>query len=101
MTALFSLQNSSGELVGWLGTHVDDLPWAVKDGHEDVISQILKEFDIKEIHEGSFRYCGLDIEQGEDYSVKVSAKDNIEKILPVSYPAEGPLTRLCNRGEVA
>ena len=49
MTALFSLQNSSGELVGWLGTHVDDLLWAVKDGYEDVISKILKEFDIKEI----------------------------------------------------
>ncbi len=91
MTALFSLQNSSGELVVWLGTHVDDLLWTVRAWHEDVIGQILKEFDVKEIHEGSFRYCGLDIEQGKDYSVKVSAKDNCYTLFLLLTTSDRPL----------
>ena len=37
--------------------------------------------------------------QGNDYTVYVTAKDHIEKIVAVSYPRGSPLTRSCNEGE--
>ena len=63
-----------------LGTHVDDILWAADDESQRIIDRILAEFDIREIKEGNFRYCGLDIVQDENSTVSVSAKDNIEDI---------------------
>ena len=53
--ALFYLRDEQGNLVGWLGTHVDDLLWAVHSDHEHIVDDLLKEFDIREIHQGKFK----------------------------------------------
>ena len=40
MSVLFYLRGDSGRLVGWKGTHVDDLMWAVESEHENLINDI-------------------------------------------------------------
>ena len=49
----FYLRSPSGEIVGRLGTHVDDFLWAVKPEYEDAIQGILDEFHIKDIQESN------------------------------------------------
>ena len=95
----FSIANSDGDIRCMLGTHVDDILWAADDETQAIIDGVLNEFDIREIKTDSFRYCGLDIEQGDDSTVAVKARGNIENIAPVSYPKESPLTRPCSEGE--
>ena len=101
MSALFSISNEKNDIVCMLGTHVDDILWAADDESQKIIDRVLAEFDIREIKEGNFRYCGLDIVQDENSTVNVSAKDNIEKIEAISYPGDSQLTRKCNEGEVS
>ena len=84
-----------------LGTHVDDILWAADDESQKVIDRILAEFDIREIKESNFRYFGLDIDQDENFTVSVSAKDNIENIEAITYPGDSQLTRKCNEAEVS
>ena len=84
-----------------IGTHVDDILWAADDESQKIIDSVLAEFDIREVKSGDFRYCGLEVVQDQDYTVHVTAKDNIEKIEAVSYPRDSPLTRRCNEGETS
>ena len=101
MPALFSLSNDKNEITCMIGTHVDDILWAADDESQKIIDSVLAEFDIREVKSGDFRYCGLEVVQDQDYTVHVTAKDNIENIEAVSYPRDSPLTRRCNEGETS
>ena len=101
MPALFSITDGNNNIVCLLGTHVDDILWAADDQSQEIIDRVLGEFDIREIKTDQFRYCGSGISQDEEYTVKVTACDNIEKIETISYPKDNALTRPCNEGEVS
>eukprot|EP00973_Karenia_brevis_P081093 11246080-Karenia_brevis.AAC.1 len=88
--------------MGMLITHVDDLCWAVKPGYEMYMDQILKAFIVNKdkIKIGSFRFCGKEIEQFADFSIKVTCKHSTEIINPIRYTREGrKLTDLVTESE--
>ena len=101
MPALFSIANPDVDIRCMLGARVDDILWDAGDETQSIIDGVLNEFDIREIKTDSFRYCGLEIEQYDDFTVTVKARDNIENIVPVSYPKETALTRPCSEGETS
>ena len=74
-----------GDIKVIMGTHVDDLLYAAKDGYADIIDNLLAQFEIKETKENKFRFCGREYSQDKDFSITVTAKDNTEKTLPISY----------------
>ena len=66
-------------------THVDDLCWAMKPGYEKPIQEILDAFVVKKVEETKFRFCGKDIEQLDDMSIRVSCEDAIEGVGVLKY----------------
>ena len=81
----FYSYSKDGEIKVVMGTHVDDLLHASVPEYEYIMKKLLSEFEIKETQEGEFRFCGREYKQFDDFSIKVTAKDNTEKTLPISY----------------
>ena len=63
-----------------LGTIVDDTIYAIRDDHKWIIDAIGSELVFGKIEERSFRFCGREIVQEEDFSIKVTCKQTTLKI---------------------
>ena len=68
-----------------MNTNVDDLLYGYHPTGDCCVKEILKHFSIGKEEIANFRYCGKEITQYEDFSIKVTAKDNTEKIKPVTF----------------
>ena len=64
-----------------------DLIYACKPGYEDVMKRIQKIFQVedKKISTGSFRFCGREISQAEDFTITATCKDTTEKLEKIKY----------------
>ena len=84
--SMYSFKDENNKIVLLAGAHVDDIMWACHPDYEYVITkELFTFFTVKEIQEGSFRFCGREYLQHDDYSVSVACKDNTEKILPITF----------------
>ena len=78
---MFSLRKDE-KIVGI--SNVDDLLYGNLPGHEKkAIQEILDTFPVREINNAPFRFCGKEVKQFEDMSIKVTAKQNADKICPI------------------
>jgi len=59
----------------------------------------LETFDVRELNENEFRFCGKEVVQAEDFSITVTVKDNTEKIRPIKIGVKRKLTDKCNAEE--
>ena len=75
----------NGDIKGMLITHVDDLCWAMKPGYEEPIQKILDAFVVEKVYETKFRFCGKDIDQLDDMSIRVTCEDAIEGVGVLKY----------------
>ena len=99
--ALYVLEKE-GYVAGMLLTHVDDMLWAVDPKYDGNVEQILKEFAVRKVEEGTFRFCGKEVKQEEDFSVVISCRDATELIDPIRYTNEGrKLTDSATEQEIA
>ena len=55
-----------------LASHVDDIIWAAGPAAEHAIEDIKKELKFGALDEGRFRFCGVEIIQEEDYTIRVT-----------------------------
>ena len=80
-----------GDIKILFGTHVDDLIWGVKDGYEHILQPILQHYALEDKVENgpTYRFCGREIVQLPDFSIKVSCIANIIKILPINFNSRG------------
>jgi len=83
LPTMFSLRDTDNKLVGVMSSNVDDLLYGNLPGHEKQMNDILDTFSVRERNEAPFRFCGKEVVQHEDYSITVTAKDNVEKIRPI------------------
>ena len=67
-----------------VGSHVDDLLWANAPEVDHMVDYVLKTFECGKIEEGKFRYCGKEIEQLDDFSIKVTCKATTLKMRPIA-----------------
>jgi hypothetical protein len=72
-----------------LATHVGDILWAIQDGYESHVNEILEKYKLKKVEQDSFRFCKREIQQHADFNVSVTCKDNAENIEPINYAAKG------------
>ena len=71
------------KIVGVMSSNVDDLLYGSLPGHEKAMEDILDRFAVRDRSETSFRFCGKEVLQHEDFSITATAKDNTEKIRPI------------------
>ena len=79
MPGLFYLRKNE-RLVGMLCTHVDDILWGCLPEGEENVQKILTSFDMGKIEQTPFRYCGKEVEQDADFTIRVFCKNNTEKV---------------------
>ena len=98
--ALFTY-SEDGDIKVMMGTHVDDILFSCKPGYEQFVQKIQEAFQVEDskVSEGEFRFCGREIAQGEDGSIKVTCKSTAEKIEPISYRTGVRKTELANDAE--
>ena len=81
-----------------MGTRVDDAIYAIRPDHKWILDAIAAELIFGLIEERSFRFCGREITQDEDDSIKMTCKQttlnfNEIKIAPTrSKTPEEPAT---------
>jgi hypothetical protein len=84
--ALYVLE-INGKINGIIVTHVDDMCWAIMPGYEKNIDRILTEFSVNDDKTGTakFRFCGKEVNQDEQGTVKITCKDSTEQIGHLRY----------------
>ena len=82
--ALYQL-HKDGKLIGMFISHVDDLLWACTPEAEPSMQAILDSFKVGKIEEGSFRYCGKELVQDDDYSITVRCEHTTNKLGSIKF----------------
>ena len=98
LPTVFTLREK-GKIVGVMSSNVDDLLFGSKPEHEHVMDKILDKFSVRERNLPPFRFCGKEVEQHEDFSITVTAKDNTEKIRPIDIGEKRRGVDKCNQTE--
>jgi hypothetical protein len=99
MPTLFSLRDASGKIISVMASNVDDLLYGCKPEAEPAMQAILDAFNVRVQEVGTFRFCGKEVKQADDFSITVTAKDNTEKIRPIDIGVQRKLTDKCNAEE--
>ena len=84
MPAVYSY-SKDGKVMAVCGSHVDDLLWANDPSVDHMVDYVLRTFECGKIEEGCFRYCGKEIEQFDDFSIKVTCKATTLKMKQYHY----------------
>ena len=98
MNALFTVAKD-GEILGMCGTHVDDSLYGVRGEAVDIMQKVLDGFGVQDTEQTSFRYCGKEFVQFENFSIKVTCRDTTEKLHPIRYDHMRKLTALATEQE--
>lgn len=78
--AMFFLYNDSKDLTGIMVTHADDLFVAGEgEKYEQSMKKLTVELHLKE-NKGSFRFCGKNIKQDDNFNISLDQKDAIEAV---------------------
>ena len=64
--ALYTSTDQKNKVIALICTHVDDMLWADTPGAESAIKRILDTFAVREVEQGTFRFCGKEVTQADD-----------------------------------
>jgi len=84
-----------------LGTHVDDLLWANEPEIDHLVEGLLKEFNVGTREENSFRFCGNEISQDADGTIRKTCEATARKLKPINISAGRTPYETANDGEKA
>ena len=95
-----TLRNEESKIIAVMSSNVDDLLYGSLPEGAEAMNSVLQHFLVgKEAH-NSFRFCGKEFEQDEDFGIRVTAKDSNERVQPITYEAKHGLTRKAIASEV-
>ena len=80
MRALYSFTDEKGVVQMLLTSHVDDLLWACDQSCDWIVKEIIDEFKCGTVESDSFRYCGKEVRQDEDYNIHITCGDTTRTI---------------------
>ena len=78
--ALYSYTDKDGVVQMLLASHIDDLLWACDPSCDWIVKELIDEFKCGTVESGSFKYCGKEIVQDEDFTIHVSCADTTRAI---------------------
>ena len=64
------------------------------------MNSVLQQFLVGKEEHGTFRFCGKEFRQDEDFGIHVTAKDNTERAKPIIYDAKLGFTRKATADEI-
>ena len=64
------------------------------------MNSVLQQFLVSKEEHGTFRFCGQGFRQDEDVGFHDTAKENTERVQPITYDAKHGLTRKATADEV-
>ena len=99
MPALFSFRDNQGKIVALLSSNVDDFLYGYLPEGKEAMDKLINAFQVGKEESGEFRFCGKEVVQHADYSIKVTAHDNLEKIQPITYDHKRKLVSRCTDEE--
>ena len=99
--ALYSYCDENDSIRCIVATHVDDILWATEPDAKHRIDAILAHFKVGKVEEGTFRFCGKDIQQDQEGSVTISCRDACEQIDGIKFDSKKRATEIATESEVA
>ena len=87
MPALYSYAKNGIVLV-MLASHVDDIIWAADPEGEAAIEIVKTELIFGALDEGTFRFCGIEILQQDDFVIRVSCTQTSKKLTKVAITSD-------------
>ena len=83
-----------------MSSNVDDLMHGCLPKGAEVINSVLQQFLIGEEEHNIFRFCRKEFRHDEDFGIHVTAKDNTERVQPITYDMKHGLTRKATADEI-
>ena len=76
-----------------MSSNVDNLLCGYLPQGAEAMNYVLQLFLVGTEEHGTFSICGKEFRQDEDFGIHVTAKDNTERVQPITYDAKNGLTR--------
>ena len=76
-----------------MSSGVDDLLYGYLPAGAEAVNSVLQQFFVGKEEYSNFRFCGKEFRQDEDFGIHVTAKDNTERVQPITQDAKHGLTR--------
>ena len=95
LPTLFTFRDDESRIVAVMSSNVDDFSEGA-----DAMNSVLQQLLVGKEEHCSFRFCGKEFRQDEDFGVHVTAKDNTERVQPLTYGAKHGLTRKTTADEI-
>ena len=97
---LFTLRDDESRIFAVMSSIVDDLLCGYALQGSEAMKSVLQHFLVGKEEHGTFRFCGKEFRQDEDFGIHVTAKNNIERVQPITYDAKHGLTRIATADEI-
>ena len=85
LPTLFTLRNEESKIIAEMSSNVDDLLYCYLP--EGAANSVLQQFLVGKEEHGTFRFCGKEFRQDEGFGIHVTAKDDTERVQPITYDA--------------
>ena len=96
----FTLRDDESRAIAVMSSNVDDLLCGYLPQGTEVMNSVLQQFLVGKEKQGTFRFCGKEFRQDEDFGIHITAKDNTERVQPITHAAKNGLTRKATADEV-
>ena len=100
LPTLFTLRDDESIIIAVMSSNVDDLLCGYLLEGAEVTNSVLQQFLVGKEEHGIFRFCEKEFPQDEDFGIHVTAKDNTERVQPITYDMKHGLTRKATANEI-
>ena len=85
-------RNDEARIIAVMSSNVDDLLYGSLPERAEAMNSVLQQFLVGKEEHGTFRFCGKEFQQDEDFGIHITAKDNTERVQPITCDAKQGLT---------
>ena len=100
LPTLFTLRDDESRIIAGMSSNVDDLLYGYLPEGAEVVNSVLQQFLVDKENHGTFRFCGKEFRQDEDFGIHVTAKNNTERVQSNTYDTKHGLTRKAAADEI-
>ena len=80
-----------------MSSNVDDLLYGNLPEGAEATNTVLQQILVGKEEHGTFRFCGKEFQHDEDFGIHVTAKDNTERVQPLTHDVKRFDTKGCSR----
>ena len=80
LPTLFKLRDDESIIIAVMSSNVDDLLYGYLPEGAKAMNSVLQQFLVGKEEHGTFKFCGREFRQDEDFGIHVTAKDNTERV---------------------